>query len=97
MTTKLTDNASFGELMTALQSIQNDLQTDKNNIANVLGSSFGGTDKLDVTKTKLETLKNTFAENLTSKNTSITGNESIQDLINKVKYIYTYADIHSKW
>ncbi|EGT4047634.1 hypothetical protein ERM65_06555 [Clostridioides difficile] len=84
MTTKLTDNASLGELMTALQSVQNDFQTGKNNIASVLGSPFVATDKLDVTKTKIQTLKNTLASNLASKNIAAQGSEALNSLIAKV-------------
>lgn len=87
MTEKLTDNASLGELMTALQSIQTDFQGGKNNIANVLGSPFLSTDKLSTTKTKIETLKNTFATNLTNKNVSASKTESMQNLIDKVSSI----------
>ncbi|HFL3546927.1 TPA: hypothetical protein ACG3P2_002497 [Clostridioides difficile] len=87
MTEKLTDNASLGELMTALQNIQTDFQVSKNNIANVLGSPFANADKLDVTKTKIETLKNNFATNLTNKNVSANKTESMQNLIDKVANI----------
>ncbi|HBF6275586.1 TPA: hypothetical protein KOS81_002540 [Clostridioides difficile] len=87
MTEKLTDNASLEELMTALQSVQNDFQTGKNNMANVLGSPFLSTDKLSTTKTKIETLKNTFATNLTNKNVSASKTESMQSLIGKVASI----------
>ncbi|HBE8730971.1 TPA: hypothetical protein OUL15_000716 [Clostridioides difficile] len=84
MTTKLTDNASLGELMTALQSVQTDFQTGKNNLSSALGNPFVGTDKLETTKTKIETLKNSLAVNLTNKNVSANETESIQSLINKV-------------
>ncbi|WP_227863484.1 hypothetical protein [Clostridioides sp. ES-S-0049-02] len=57
MTEKLTENASLGEIMAALQSVQTDFQTSKDNITTVLGSPFLSTDKLDITKTKTETLK----------------------------------------
>ncbi len=87
MTEKLTDNDSLGELMTSLQSVQTDFQTGKNNIVSALGSPFVATDKLDVTKTKIETLKNTFAANLTNKNVSASKTESIQSLIGKVSSI----------
>ncbi|HBG5346485.1 TPA: hypothetical protein KQG29_003938 [Clostridioides difficile] len=95
MTEKLTDNASLGELMTALQSIQTDFQGGKNNIANVLGSPFAGTDKLSSTKTRIETLKNTFATNLTNKNVSASKTESMQSLIDKVNWIFQLIEIFS--
>ncbi|MCC0677791.1 MULTISPECIES: hypothetical protein [unclassified Clostridioides] len=87
MTEKLTDNASLGELMIAFESIKNDLQIGKNNVASTLGSPFTGTDKLNITKTKIETLKNTFAANLTNKNVSANKTESMQSLIDKVSSI----------
>ncbi|HBF7929120.1 TPA: hypothetical protein KOY26_001590 [Clostridioides difficile] len=87
MTEKLTENASLGELMTALESIQTDFQTGKNNISSALGSPFVGTDKSGTTKTKIETLKNTFAINLTNKNVSANKAESMQSLIDKVSSI----------
>ncbi|ENY8941426.1 hypothetical protein ACHDL8_001034 [Clostridioides difficile] len=87
MTEKLTENASLGGLMTAFESIKNDLQIGKNNVASTLGIPFTGTDKLNITKTKIETLKNTFAANLTNKNVSANKTESMQNLIDKVSSI----------
>ncbi|MCC0654833.1 hypothetical protein [Clostridioides sp. ES-S-0001-03] len=87
MTEKLTENASLGELMTTLQSIQTDFQTGKNNISSALGSPFVGTDKSGTTRTKIVTLKNAFATNLINKNVSAAGSESMQNLINKVSSI----------
>ncbi|MCC0654198.1 hypothetical protein [Clostridioides sp. ES-S-0001-03] len=88
MTAKLNENASLGELMTALQSIQTDFQTGKNNISSALGSPFAGTDKLSSTKTKIETLKNAFAANLTNKGVNSVNTETLSSLINKVSNIY---------
>ncbi|MDN9304169.1 hypothetical protein KLJ77_18265, partial [Clostridioides difficile] len=76
MTEKLTDNASLRELMIAFESAKNDLQIDKNNIASTLGSPFLGTDKLDTTKTKTQTLKNTLASNITNKGIVTNSTES---------------------
>ncbi|MCC0680414.1 hypothetical protein IC218_09020 [Clostridioides sp. ES-S-0005-03] len=87
MTTKLTDNASLEELMTTLENVQADFQTGKNNISSALGNPFAGTDKLETTKTKIETLKSSLAVNLTNKNVSANEIESIQSLINKVRNI----------
>ncbi|WP_394869656.1 hypothetical protein [Clostridioides difficile] len=95
MTEKLTDNASLEELMTALQSVQNDFQTGKNNIANVLGSPFAGTDKLNVTKTKIETLKNVLVETINSKNVSATSSETFTNLIEKVNWIFQSIELFS--
>ncbi len=87
MIEKLNENASLSDLITTFGNVKNELQISKNNIANTLGNPFVGTDKLDVTKTKIETLKNAFAANLTSKNVSASKNESMQSLIDKVKSI----------
>ncbi|CCL16287.1 TPA: hypothetical protein ACMVTQ_003027 [Clostridioides difficile] len=87
MTEKLTDNASLRELMIAFESAKNDLQIDKNNIASTLGSPFLGTDKLDTTKTKTQTLKNTLASNITNKGIVTNSTESLQDMISKVSSI----------
>ncbi|HBF9426550.1 TPA: hypothetical protein KO314_001270 [Clostridioides difficile] len=95
MTEKLTDNASLGELMTALQSIQTDFQGGKNNIASALGSPFIGTDKFGTTKTKIETLKNVLVETINSKNVSATSSETFTNLIEKVNWIFQSIEIFS--
>ncbi|UDN56909.1 hypothetical protein [Clostridioides sp. ES-S-0010-02] len=87
MTEKLTDNASLRELMIAFESTKNDLQIGKNNIASTLGSPFLGTDKLNTTKTKTQTLKNTLASNITNKGIVTNSTESLQDMISKVSSI----------
>lgn len=87
MTEQLTDNASLGELMTALQSAQIDFQTGKNNIASVLGNPFAGGDKTDITKTKIETLKNVLVNNLIYKGVSTSTQGSFTDLINAINFI----------
>ncbi|WP_394869952.1 hypothetical protein [Clostridioides difficile] len=87
MLEKLNENASLSELITTFGNVKNELQIGKNNIASTLGNPFVGTDKLDVTKTKIETLKNAFAANLTSKNVSASKTESMQSLIGKVSSI----------
>ncbi|WP_236880436.1 phage tail protein [Clostridioides difficile] len=55
-----------------------------NNIASTLGSPFVGTDKLSVTKTKIQTLKNTLAISLSMKNISAQSTETLHSLISKV-------------
>lgn len=87
MIEKLNENASLSQLITAFGDVKNELQIGKNNIANTLGSPFTGADKLNITKTKIETLKNTFAINLTNKNVSANKTESMQNLIDKVSSI----------
>ncbi|MCC0629851.1 MULTISPECIES: hypothetical protein [unclassified Clostridioides] len=95
MTEKLTDNASLGELMTALESVKNDLQIGKNNVASTLGSPFAGTDKLNVTKTKIETLKNVLVETINSKNVSATSSETFTNLIEKASWIFQSIEFFS--
>ncbi|EMJ5513756.1 DUF2433 domain-containing protein [Clostridioides difficile] len=87
MTEKLTDNASLRELITTFESTKKDLQIGKNNIANTLGNPFAGVDKLDETKTKIQTLKNTLASNITNKGIVTNSTESLQDMISKVNSI----------
>ncbi|MCP8368578.1 hypothetical protein [Clostridioides difficile] len=95
MTTKLTDNASLGELMTTLENVQTDFQTGKNNISSALGSPFVGTDKLGTTKTKIETLKNVLVETINFKNVSATSSETFTNLIEKVNWIFQSIEIFS--
>ncbi|EAA0008377.1 TPA: hypothetical protein ACMVTQ_003936 [Clostridioides difficile] len=64
MTTKLTDNASLGELMTTFDSIKNDLQIEKNNIINAIGSPANINDKLSIIPSRMTTV-------LTEKNNTI--------------------------
>ncbi|WP_109277963.1 hypothetical protein, partial [Clostridioides difficile] len=52
--------------------------------ASTLGSPFVGTDKLSVTKTKIQTLKNTLAISLSMKNISAQSTETLHSLISKV-------------
>ncbi|MCC0637513.1 hypothetical protein [Clostridioides sp. ES-S-0001-02] len=87
MIEKLNENASLSELITTFGQVKNELQIGKNNISSALGSPFVGTDKLNLTKTKIETLKNSFAANLTNKNVSANKTESMQNLIDKVSSI----------
>ncbi|HBG5847198.1 TPA: hypothetical protein OUL20_003012 [Clostridioides difficile] len=87
MTEKLTDNASLRELMTTLQGVQTDFQNGKSNITTVLGSPFLNTDKLDITKTKIETLKSALVNNLIYKGVSASTQSSFTDLINAINFI----------
>lgn len=84
MTTKLTDNTSLGELMTTLESVQNDFQIGKNNIANVLGSPFTGNDKLETTKNTLNSIRSTFVSNLNKKGVSTVSNAPFKILAENV-------------
>lgn len=56
MTTKLNDNASLRELMTALQGIQTDFQTSKNNIINAIGNTIDVNDKLSIIPSRITTV-----------------------------------------
>ncbi|VFG15318.1 Uncharacterised protein [Clostridioides difficile] len=71
MIEKLNENASLSDLITTFENVKDELQIGKNNIASTLGSPFVGTDKLSVTKTKIQTLKNTLAISLSMKNISL--------------------------
>ena len=95
MTEKLTENASLGELMAALENVQTDFQTGKNNISSALGSPFIGTDKFGTTKTKIETLKNVLVETINSKNVSATSSETFTNLIEKVNWVFQSIEIFS--
>ena len=59
----------------------------KKNIASVIGSPLSSSDTFDSMKSKIQTLKNAFASNLTTKEQSSSGSESLENLINKVKNI----------
>ena len=59
----------------------------KKNITSVIGSPLTTSDTFDNMKSKIQTLKNTFASNLTAKEQSSSGNENLESLINKVKNI----------
>ncbi|HBG7748268.1 TPA: hypothetical protein KRE80_003829, partial [Clostridioides difficile] len=55
MTEKLTENASLGELMTALESVKNDLQINKNNIIDAIGNPATLNDKLSTIPSRITT------------------------------------------
>lgn len=69
----------------------NELFTNANNgkslIANVVGNPLLATDTFQQQHDKIQTLKNTFATNLTNKEQSASGTESLNNLINKVANI----------
>ncbi|VIF60258.1 Uncharacterised protein [Clostridioides difficile] len=95
MATKLEENAKLREMIDTLETAKDDLQAGKNNIASTLGSPFVGTDKLDVTKTKIETLKNVLVETINSKNVSAISSETFTNLIEKVNWIFQSIEIFS--
>ncbi len=59
----------------------------KKNIASIIGSPLSSSDTFDSMKSKIQTLKNTFASNLIVKEQSSSGSESLDSLINKIKNI----------
>lgn len=61
----------------------------KKNIATVIGSPLSISDTFDNMKGKIQTLKNTFASNLTAKGQSSSGTETLNNLINKVESVKT--------
>ncbi|ENK0837141.1 hypothetical protein AB2Z22_000447 [Clostridium botulinum] len=69
----------------------NELFTNANNgkslIANVVGNPLLATDTFQQQHDKIQTLKNTFATNLTAKEQNSSGTESLNNLINKVANI----------
>lgn len=87
MIEKLNENASLSDLITTFENVKDELQIGKNNMANTLGNPFVGTDKLDVTKTKIETLKSALVNNLIYKRVSASTQSSFTDLINAINFI----------
>ncbi|ARC84545.1 phage tail-collar fiber family protein [Clostridium argentinense CDC 2741] len=75
------------EVQTAIQELFQFADNGKKNISTVIGSPLTTSDTFDSMKSKIQTLKNTFATNLTSKEQSSSGSESLESLINKVKNI----------
>jgi len=65
----------------------------KKNIETVIGYPLATSDTFDSMKSKIQTLKNTFASNLTSKGQSSSGSDTLNNLINKVANIKT----EKKW
>lgn len=75
------------EVQTAIQELFIFADNGKKNIATVIGSPLATSDTFDSMKSKIQTLKNTFASNLTAKEQSSSGSESLDNLINRVKNI----------
>ncbi|MBN3411183.1 hypothetical protein [Clostridium botulinum] len=85
-----TDNKRLTKDKTITGAI-NELFTNANNgknlISSVVGSPLLATDTFQQQHDKIQTLKNTFATNLTAKEQPSTGNETLLNLINKVANI----------
>ncbi|HDG7529094.1 TPA: kelch repeat-containing protein [Clostridioides difficile] len=84
MATKLEENAKLREMIDTLETTKNDLQTGKNNIANILGSPFTGNDKLETTKNTLSSIRSTFVSNLNRKGVSTVSNTPFKTLAENV-------------
>ncbi len=72
------------EVQSCLQNLFTFADNGKKNIATVIGSPLTSSDNFDSMKSKLQTMKNTFASNLTAKGQSSNNSESLNSLIGKV-------------
>lgn len=77
------------DVQSCLQNLFTFADNGKKNIATVIGSPLTSTDTFDSMKSKIQTLKNTFASNLTSKGQSSSGSDTLNNLINKIANIST--------
>ncbi|ASN68302.1 putative tail fiber protein [uncultured Caudovirales phage] len=77
------------DVQSCLQNLFTFADNGKKNIATVIGSPLTSTDTFDSMKSKIQTLKNTFASNLTSKGQSSSGSDTLNNLINKIVNINT--------
>ncbi|VFC53141.1 streptogramin lyase [Clostridioides difficile] len=84
MATKLEENAKLREMIDTLETTKDDLQTVKNNIADVLGLPFTGNDKLETTKNTLSSIRSTFVSNLSKKGVSTVSNAPFKTLAENV-------------
>lgn len=87
MAIKLEENAKLEEVMSTLESVENDLQAGKTNIANILGSPFTGNDRLDITKNTLSSIRSTFVSNLSKKGVSTIVNTPFEVLAENIDKI----------
>ncbi|WP_434283583.1 hypothetical protein [Clostridium botulinum] len=76
-------------LVSAVNELFQNANNGKSSIANVVGNPLLATDTFQEQSNKIQNLKNTFASNLTSKQQPSNGNESLNNLINKVANINT--------
>ncbi|GAA0122263.1 hypothetical protein UT300018_15790 [Clostridium faecium] len=77
------------EVQTAIQELFQFADNGKKNISSVIGSPLSNTDSFDSMKSKIQTMKNTFASNLTAKGQSSSGSDTLNNLINKIPNINT--------
>lgn len=76
-------------LVNAVNELFTNANSGKSSIANVVGNPLLASDTFQQQSNKIQNLKNTFASNLTSKQQPSNGNESLNNLINKVANINT--------
>ncbi|BAQ14669.1 putative phage tail fiber protein [Clostridium botulinum] len=76
-------------LVSAVNELFQNANNGKNLISSVVGNPLLASDTFQQQSNKIQNLKNTFASNLTSKQQPSNGNESLNNLINKVANINT--------
>ncbi|WP_454053427.1 phage tail protein [Clostridium sp. Marseille-Q7071] len=77
------------DVQTCLQNLFQFADNGKKNISTVIGFPLSNTDSFDSMKSKIQTMKNTFASNLTAKGQSSSGSDTLNNLINKIPSINT--------
>lgn len=77
------------DVQSCLQNLFTFADNGKKNIATVIGSPLSTSDTFDSMKNKIQTMKNTFASNLTAKGQSSSGSDTLNNLINKIVNINT--------
>ncbi len=75
------------EVQTAIQELFQFADNGKKNISSVIGSPLTANDTFESMKSKIQTMKNTFASNLSGKGQNSSGNEILDNLIKKVSDI----------
>lgn len=78
----LDNTAKLSDIITAMQGLTGLDQ--KSNLVSVIGSPATATDDMATIISRLQTLKNTGATNLTAKGQTATGTETLQSLIDKI-------------
>lgn len=91
MATKLNDNTSLRELMTAFDSIKTDLQSSKSNIINTLGAPATSNDKLSTIPTRINTLKSNYQIQIDNLNTQISNLKIAKGTFSMTTRLSSYA------
>ncbi|WP_409068838.1 hypothetical protein ACFLKC_13970 [Clostridium caseinilyticum] len=76
-------------LVSAVNELFQSANNGKSSIANVVGNPLLATDTFQQQSTKIQSLKNTFANNLTAKEQPSSGTESLKSLVDKIANIKT--------